>query len=46
MTFAANAGDLIHVWMYSPSTPGYVVIDDVMLTQSDSPDPCFGCWDY
>ena len=31
MTFPATAGDLIHVWMYSPATPGYVVIDDVTL---------------
>jgi hypothetical protein len=46
MTFAANAGDLIQVWMYSPATPGYVVIDDVVLTQSTSSDPCLGCWDY
>jgi hypothetical protein len=32
MSFSANAGDTIHVWMYSPATPGYVVIDDVSLT--------------
>jgi hypothetical protein len=31
-TFTARAGDLIRVWMYSPATPGYVVIDDVRLT--------------
>jgi probable HAF family extracellular repeat protein len=31
MTFPANAGDTIRVWMYSPATPGYVVIDDVSL---------------
>jgi regulation of enolase protein 1 (concanavalin A-like superfamily) len=31
MSFAAKAGDSIVVWMYSPATPGYVVIDDVSL---------------
>lgn len=34
MTFTASQGDTIHVWMYSPATPGYVVIDDVILTFS------------
>ena len=34
MAFSANAGDTIRVWVYSPSTPGYVVIDDVTLVQS------------
>jgi hypothetical protein len=32
MTFDATAGDTIRVWMYSPATPGFVVIDDVSLT--------------
>ena len=32
MTFWASAGPTIHVWMYSPATPGSVVIDDVSLT--------------
>jgi hypothetical protein len=32
MPFNAHAGDTIRVWMYSPPTPGYVVIDDVSLT--------------
>jgi hypothetical protein len=31
MTFSAQAGDAIRVWMYSPATPGYVVIDDAAL---------------
>ena len=31
MTFTATVGDIIRVWMYSPATPGYVVIDDVSL---------------
>jgi hypothetical protein len=34
MTFTAEAGARIRVWMYSPATPGYVVIDDVTLTMS------------
>jgi phosphatidylserine/phosphatidylglycerophosphate/cardiolipin synthase-like enzyme len=32
MTFQASAGDTIRVWMYSPASPGYVVIDDVSLS--------------
>jgi hypothetical protein len=28
MTFTAQAGDTVHVWMYSPAVPGYVVVDD------------------
>jgi hypothetical protein len=32
LPFSAHAGDTIRVWMYSPPTPGYVVIDDVSLT--------------
>jgi hypothetical protein len=32
MTFTASAGDIIRVWMYSPASPGYVVIDDASLT--------------
>jgi hypothetical protein len=31
MTFPANAGDIIRVWMFSPAIPGYVVVDDVSL---------------
>jgi hypothetical protein len=30
--FKAVAGDTIRVWMYSPASPGYVVIDDVSMT--------------
>jgi hypothetical protein len=42
MNFTAAAGDTVIVWMYSPATPGYVVIDDVSLVfvgsgQSSSP---------
>jgi hypothetical protein len=33
MTFSANAGDTIEVWMYSPATPGSAMIDDVSLTR-------------
>ena len=32
LPFRAQAGDVVRVWMYSPSVPGYVVIDDVSLT--------------
>ncbi|MFN8067007.1 MAG: hypothetical protein U0P82_19600 [Vicinamibacterales bacterium] len=32
MTFTAAAGSTIRVWMYSPASPGYVVIDDASLT--------------
>ena len=32
MQFQAAAGAVIRVWMYSPPTPGYVVVDDVSLT--------------
>jgi hypothetical protein len=31
LRFDARSGDTIRVWMYSPATPGYVVIDDVTL---------------
>ncbi|HKT81707.1 MAG TPA: hypothetical protein VJP86_15875 [Vicinamibacterales bacterium] len=31
LTFFAAATDVIHVWMYSPPTPGFVAIDDVTL---------------
>ncbi len=33
-TFDATIGDVIRVWMYSPASPGYVVIDDVSLTRT------------
>ena len=33
MTFSASQGETIRVWMYSPATPGYVVIDDATLTR-------------
>jgi hypothetical protein len=34
MTFTANVGDVIRVWMYSPPSPGYVVIDDASLVMA------------
>jgi len=37
MPFSAHTGDAIAVWMYSPPTPGYVVIDDVSLTLDQPP---------
>jgi hypothetical protein len=36
MRFTAAAGDTVRVWMYSPASPGYVVIDDVALVQEFS----------
>jgi hypothetical protein len=32
LTFFARRDDVIRVWMYSPASPGYVVIDDTSLT--------------
>ena len=32
LVFTAAAGDTIRVWMYSPASPGYLVIDDASLT--------------
>jgi hypothetical protein len=37
VSFNAVAGDTIRVWMYSPASPGYVVIDDVSLTLGLAP---------
>ena len=34
MTFSASQADTIRVWVYSPASPGYVVIDDAMLTSA------------
>ncbi|MGE0449870.1 MAG: hypothetical protein AB7Q29_09845 [Vicinamibacterales bacterium] len=34
MTLSASLGDIIKVWMYSPASPGYVVVDDVSLELS------------
>jgi hypothetical protein len=31
MDFQASAGETIRVWMYSPASPGFLVIDDVSL---------------
>lgn len=31
MTFSASQADTIRVWMYSPASPGYVVVDDATL---------------
>jgi len=41
MTFPANAGDSIVVWMYSPASPGWAVIDDVTLYQNLLQRPSF-----
>jgi hypothetical protein len=32
--FSAHAGDTVRVWVYSPATPGYVVLDDATLIQT------------
>jgi hypothetical protein len=38
MRFTAAAGDTLRVWMYSPPSPGFVVVDDVTLQQDfDAP---------
>ena len=37
VSFAAAAKDIIRVWMYSPPSPGYVVIDDATLMRSSGP---------
>jgi len=44
LPFAAQAGDTIRVWMYSPPTPGYVVIDDVSLTLDQAVAIIEGSW--
>jgi hypothetical protein len=44
MPFSAHAGDTIRVWMYSPPTPGYVVIDDVSLTLDQPIAITQGAW--
>ena len=38
LAFNAIAGDTIRVWMYSPATPGYVVIDDATLAFDPTAD--------
>jgi hypothetical protein len=37
LAFTASVGDVIRVSMYSPATPGYLVIDDVTLTVRRTP---------
>jgi hypothetical protein len=32
MPFSASQGDAIRVWMFSPASRGYVVVDDAALT--------------
>jgi hypothetical protein len=45
MTFSASAGDTIRVWMYSPASPGYVVIDDASLVAAAAGSPITsGAW--
>ncbi len=48
--FSASAGDTVIAWMYSPPSPGYVVMDDVSLVAvapppaDSSPTPGPGGW--
>jgi hypothetical protein len=44
MSFRASEGDAIRVWMYSPATPGYVVIDDVSLARDYTVTITSGNW--
>ena len=44
MRLVASAGDVIRVWMYSPAVPGYVVIDDVSLSEAVVPTIGSGLW--
>lgn len=44
LSFPASAGDTIRVWMYSPATPGYVVVDDVSLAFDEVVTVTQGTW--
>jgi hypothetical protein len=45
MGFDAVAGDVIRVWMYSPATPGYVVIDDAAVRLNEPIAIAEGTWE-
>jgi hypothetical protein len=45
VAFNAQSGDVIRVWMYSPATPGYVVIDDAALTLNEAIKITDGTWE-
>ena len=45
VAFNAQSGDVIRVWMYSPATPGYVVIDDAALTLNEAIEITEGTWE-
>ena len=45
IAFDAQAGDAIRVWMYSPATPGYVVIDDTTLRLNEAIEITGGTWE-
>ena len=46
LRFNAASGDTIRVWMYSPATPGYVVIDDATLMLDQPVAITDGQWTY
>jgi hypothetical protein len=45
ISFDAQSGDVIRVWMYSPATPGYVVIDDATLRLNEAIQITGGTWE-
>jgi hypothetical protein len=46
LRFDAVSGDTIRVWMYSPGTPGYVVVDDATLMLDQPVSITDGEWVY
>jgi hypothetical protein len=46
LRFNAASGDTIRVWMYSPATPGYVVVDDATLMLDQPVSITDGEWVY
>ena len=46
LRFNAASGDKIRVWMYSPATPGYVVVDDATLMLDQPVAITDGQWVY
>ena len=46
LRFNAASGDAIRVWMYSPATPGYVVVDDATLMLDEPVSITDGEWVY
>jgi hypothetical protein len=46
LRFNAASGDTIRVWMYSPASPGYVVVDDATLMLDEPVSITDGEWVY